>query len=944
MLGLCWGQSAGGTLPRSERLTNGLTWVWVPKAGLAQDRVVLAFRHHSDAVAPVGVARWFVESLAFGSDSFGSLNLAKEAELRNRLVEQSRLLNTPDPRQREAVERRIRNLQRESAPYILPLETTQLYELIGSHLPQAEFGAEGLRLHGRVPAPRLAAWLELTALNLSRPAFRCSDRLTDRLHLLNEGYRRSPQRAWADSCRAALLGPSRDGLKTYRLPPRGFPPLSALRFWHEGWFDPARALVLIETAQPFDSVRTWVQRSVGRWPAVPAREPNSPTPAALPKPARSIACGHRASEVLVLPWVGRTHAQFEALAACRYRLCNDYRTGAFDRLQLNGLADTLEWAVVEERERSWLLIRFHPPAGGKLSGKFRQAVEMRLDSLLRQPVSAADLIRSGRSARGEIQTRLQQPMLRLHELARRWQRGDTASLGFFVRHFSLDPNPKLNSDSVNFYLNENWSKGRRFWLQLKAEKAPKPQPMPEPHAVGARDSLSEWGQQFVARWGARQRPSALNLSDACATLTLGLRQLLYHVPDADSTHFDLRIRYHLGSYRLLSLPQLCAFLNAVGTYKKKAEELQDSLERYGTHYRFVALADQMEVRVWGRPSGLRPTLSLLQELVDYPDRDYATLDRVIRRETARRAAGSRDLHTLGQALGNYLINKSFSPEVRRLSTPEMRSMLEPARLRDSLRRLTQLPVTVYYRGPHALEAVHRALTTDYQLPKRSRRPRRPLIKKIAYYRKPEILIYHLAGASQAYVTAYAPGNPLPIDSLALAWALNLQLGTGEGSLLLEDVYVRRRMAYEARAELQGREQPGLRAVFRTELVCSPERCEEALRAIRQLVRQPNLAGPGVRRAARRVSARVAWSRPDSEGLGQWVDSLRRDSCQTDPAPAHFDSLQAIDSNKMEAFFAHHLRKKPLSYAIVADKKKLDLEKLGRYGEVRFVPLDEFWKP
>lgn len=938
-------QPPSDAAPRAERLPNGVTWVWKRDASLAKARVSVAFRAKSDALAPQGVARWFFQSLPYGSDSFGALNLNKEAELRARLLEQSRLATGEDPKLSEAALRRARNLQREAATSVLPHETAQLYGLIGSEQPEVEYAAEGVLLRGSVPAERLAAWLELTALNLSRPAFRCSDRQVDQMTQAIAAYRRQPGAAWADSCRAALLGPARDGLKYCRLPDNslGLPPLSSVKYWHENWFAPQRLLVIVETPQPYDSARRWMERSFGRLSAGnPASAEEGPkiNLAPLPRLPKSIACGTQPAEALILPWLPVGHPDFAAAHWLRYRLTNDIGTGAFDRLRLNGLADTVEWAFIHDAQRTWLLVRFAAPPNSKLGKTFRQAAERRLDSLLNAPMERADIVRWQRLTKHEQRIQRNRPFALAREIAQRWQRGDS------LKQFDLENESwkKVRLDSLPSHLQRNWGSEARKWIQLRPEKPGKPQAWREPLAVGTRDSVSEWGQNFATRWGPRQRPDTISFQRSCTTLNLGMRQKLYHLHAKDTTHFDLLIQYHLGSYRLLSLPQLCEFLNYVGTYKKKAEEVQDSLERYGTRYRFAAVGDRMELRITGRPEGLAPTLQLMQELLAYPDRDYATLDRVIRRESHARLLAGKQPRELGDALGEYLIHKSYSPYVRRLSSPEMKTMLEPARLRDSLRRLIQLPITVHYRGPQALETVHGALTKEYQLPKRARRPRRPMIKKIAYYRKPEVLIFNMPGASETHLTAYVPGNRLPLDSIPHARTLTALLGGAEGSLLEEELLVRRRVAYEFEAGLASRELLGYRAVFRATVVCPPEKTEEAMRSLRLLIREPSFAGGAARRTSRQLAADYAWQRPDDARLTEWIDSLSIDSCAADPSAAHYDSLQTMTQAKIDGFFNHHLKKRPLSFAIVADKKKLDLEKLARYGELRFVPLDEFWKP
>ncbi|MFP6598505.1 MAG: insulinase family protein, partial [Candidatus Hydrogenedentota bacterium] len=102
---------------------------------------------------------------------------------------------------------------------------------------------------------------------------------------------------------------------------------------------------------------------------------------------------------------------------------------------------------------------------------------------------------------------------------------------------------------------------------------------------------------------------------------------------------------------------------------------------------------------------------------------------------------------------------------------------------------------------------------------------------------------------------------------------------------------------------------------------SPERFEEAVNSIANRYRTSKIGFRGV------ISAVRGWER-----LG----------FEKDPRKESFEMVQAAEIASMMDFHATHIKGKPKLISIVGDKRKIDMEALGKFGKITEVTLDDIF--
>ncbi len=105
------------------------------------------------------------------------------------------------------------------------------------------------------------------------------------------------------------------------------------------------------------------------------------------------------------------------------------------------------------------------------------------------------------------------------------------------------------------------------------------------------------------------------------------------------------------------------------------------------------------------------------------------------------------------------------------------------------------------------------------------------------------------------------------------------------------------------------------------LLAHAERFEEAVNSIANRYRTSKIGFRGV------ISAVRGWER-----LG----------FEKDPRKESFEMVQAAEIASMMDFHATHIKGKPKLISIVGDKRKIDMEALGKFGKITEVTLDDIF--
>lgn len=259
-----------------HRLSNGLTIYIAPRHDLprVQIRTVVRAGFADEPWADSGIARLTAAALQHGTDELGTLDAERERPLLEREAELIEAYTNAEDERRAELAVELQALAERASTWSRPQEIAELYHEFGIEF-DFEVTADATIFSANVPSNRIGTWAEIEAQRLARPAFRGFTTVAARLLDDARSAEFDPVRA----ARAAMYGGTARGGSSFGDEASiGSLPLAAVRRFHDVWYRPNNAaLVLVGDIDP-SSTLPRLERAFGGWqPAeLPESAPVSP--------------------------------------------------------------------------------------------------------------------------------------------------------------------------------------------------------------------------------------------------------------------------------------------------------------------------------------------------------------------------------------------------------------------------------------------------------------------------------------------------------------------------------------------------------------------------------------------------------------------------------------------------------------------------------------------
>ncbi|MDR0976308.1 MAG: insulinase family protein, partial [Prevotellaceae bacterium] len=396
--------------------------------------------------------------------------------------------------------------------------------------------------------------------------------------------------------------------------------------------------------------------------------------------------------------------------------------------------------------------------------------------------------------------------------------------------------------------------------------------------------------------------------------------------------FQLTYLFDTGRDNDKALSTALDYLYYLGTSDMTAEEVQSEFYRLACSFNVAAGARYTTVRLSGLGENMPAAMKLLEKLLgDAQVNKEAYTNYVGDLIKARHDAKLNQSRNFS-ALVNYAVFGPKSSTTNILSEAELKSM-NPQTLVDKIHALDSYEHRILYYGPHSTQQLLDMLTAEHQTPDAltpvSVEDKFPLLLTpetkvyIAPYDARQIYMAQISNKGDKYDPAMQPAITL----------YNEYFGGGMNSVVFQEMRERRGLAYSANAMLVSPSQLFIPYYFRTQIATQNDKMMDAIGAFNDIINNMPVSEPAFKLAKDGLIARLRTDRETKMNILLSYVYAQYLGLNADPRIKLYNDVQTLTLDDVIAFQTQWVKGRTYTYAILGDKKDLDMEALRKIGPV-----------
>lgn len=457
--------------------------------------------------------------------------------------------------------------------------------------------------------------------------------------------------------------------------------------------------------------------------------------------------------------------------------------------------------------------------------------------------------------------------------------------------------------------------------KVKAKTLPKPQIKPlDP----VKDAHSAYVDEFEKLPKGELKQTFNNFADVTVS-SLGENVKLHYTPNTKNDIFTLTLRYGVGQHELPLLPWATELMNNAGILSKPNVEGKDfkvQLSELGADVSYGCSDSYFTISISGEDKNLGEVMNLINRQILMPFLDTKQLDNLKGAEFYSRYTRQKRTAVQKAALLQYALYGEKSDFLDEVSFSDVWS-LDGGKVQSLIAAARSYALDVFYCGTLTQEQLVANLPlTEGMQPSKS-----PVIKERMSYEKPTILFLPNSNVQQADLYFYINGKPYDIANDVITDAFNQYFSGGFTGLVMNEIRVKRSLAYSAYGNVSTPILPNKDTYFMGYVGTQSDKVVDAVNVYMDLLNDMPADSTKIEaiRAALKQAQQTA--KPSMRGKASAFEYWTRLGYTDDPARVNAAKVDNLTYNDIEAFYKENIQGKPVTIVLMGDPKKIDIKAL-----------------
>jgi predicted Zn-dependent peptidase len=930
---------------RFYTLKNGLTVILSPnkKEPRIAFRVPVRAGSNTDPKDHTGLAHYLEHMLFKGTDKFGSLDWAKEEPLLDQIDALYEQYNsTTDAEKRKAIYKQIDQVSGEAAKFAIANEYDKMMASIGSQGTNAHTWVEETVYDENIPSNGLDKLLFVQSERFRNPILRIFH--TELEAVYEEKNRSLDNDGWKISeAMHTLLFPTHNyGQQTTigTIEHLKNPSLKAIREYYYKYYVPNNmAIVMAGDFNP-DEVIKKVDAAFAYMKAKPIDEYKGPIEAPIKGVQTKELFGPSAETMRIVYRTGPSTSRDAMLALFTSTILSNGKAGLFD-LNLNKQQKLLSAGAGIRQYKDYGVFQL---LGTPKQG---QTLEQVKDILLEQ----IDKLK-----KGEFDESLIKSIVANFKLSQLQAQEDNSNrvddiVDEFIKNRGelwhenvalLDNAEKLTKKEIvafanRFFLDDNYAViYKRKGEDKNIVKVEKPPITPVETNAGKQSA-------FVQAVTKDPLPSIAPVwvdynKDIQKAKAAGADVM--YVPNKDNSLFRLHYYFNQGAYNNRLLPIALQYLQFLGTDKYTTEQITKEFYNLAASFNAGAANEETTVTISGLQENFDKAVSLFEHLLHNAKPDEAALAALKDRMLKSRANNKTNKQAIAQAVRNYAIYGSNNPFNYVLTNEEIKA-LKAEDLVAILHDLPNYQHDVLYYGPSPLAKVTADVARLHTMPKEWKEaPKAVTFKPLKQAASQVLFTDYDAVQSEIYwvkdLGEYDAAQSAKIN------IYNSYFGGGMGSVVFQTIRESKALAYSTFAVVQTPAKKEDNYTFMGYVGSQADKMNDAIVSMNELLAELPKTEQNFSNAIKSEKKDIETQRITKDGIIFNYLSAKKRGLTEDIRKSVYASLDKLTIADLAEYHQQKFKNQPFTYTVIASEKRIKLDDLKKYGEVKKLNVDDLF--
>lgn len=454
-----------------------------------------------------------------------------------------------------------------------------------------------------------------------------------------------------------------------------------------------------------------------------------------------------------------------------------------------------------------------------------------------------------------------------------------------------------------------------------------------------RNAQSDFVKKINNMPAAAVKPVWLNYNTDLQKAKMGPAEVLY-VQNKDNSLFRLRYRFEMGTWNDKQLGLAAQYLQFLGTDKMSAEEITKAFYKIACSFNVNASAEFTTVTIEGLQENFTPAVKLFEDLLKNCKPDETALTSLKARLSKSRTDAKANKAAIMSGLVNYARYGENNPFNYTLTDAELKSTTA-AELVNILHDLNSHTHKVLYYGPLPLPALTAALKKLHLLPA-AFNTTAPAVKFTPTVQSKNQVLFADYNMVQAEVRWVRNTGVYSADKEPVIDIFNNYFGGGMSGLVFQTIRESKALAYSTfafYAKPDKKEDPFYTLAY---VGSQADKFNESVVAMNELLNElPEVEG-NIKNARAGIKKDIETERITQDAIIFNYLTAQRKGLDEDIRKKTYTAVDKIGYKELKAFHNEHIANKPYTYAIVASEKKLSMDEMKKFGEVKKLSLEEIF--
>jgi zinc protease len=452
-----------------------------------------------------------------------------------------------------------------------------------------------------------------------------------------------------------------------------------------------------------------------------------------------------------------------------------------------------------------------------------------------------------------------------------------------------------------------------------------------------KENKSAFHENLAKNKVEKLKPVFLDYNRDLQKLKMNKGVEVLYTPNKENELFSLYYLSDVGRNNDPKLNLAIEYLQYLGTEDMPADEVKKELYRLGCSFNVSSTEDQTYISLNGLSPNMEKAVQLFEKVLANPKEDEKALEKMIDGIFKEREDTKKNKFTiLYEGLLNYGLYGPNSPFTNVLSNKELRE-LKASELIDILKGFTKTQHRVLYYGPMKEDELIALLNRNHNLPEQLQ-PAPALVEfPMAEVSSPQVFWTHYDMVQAEAV--YTMKGPVYTKDLApYSRVYNEYMSTQ----VFQELREAQGLAYSTWTSYQTARKQGMNDFFFGYIGTQADKQEESLAALKDIITNMPETEDGFRTAKEGVLNQLESERIRKASILFNYLNAQRHGLDYDVRKDVYEKAQTMSLADIKKFQEENIRNGKFNTVIIANRNKINLNDLKKYGKVKELTLDEIF--